>query len=149
LPEPQQTIHQESPIRLPQPPNEFAQIRRLIQRQLVDNVIWTTAGERAYVAAAGGDGVTIISGPSEYIVEWSTLQRVYKTLQTQGNLSVIGVERVLHADPEQAGVIIAILALFDHVEIIASTPTSLRYHEPDGPIRLNNPRQSPFAGHEK
>jgi hypothetical protein len=132
----------------PQPPpasDEYTQIQGLIRHQLVDSPIWTAAGERAYVAAAGDNGLTIISGRSEQIVEWSALQRTYSTLLAQGSLSAGNLKEMLLDDAELANAIIGILGLVNHIEV--TLPVGLRYHQPPptGPIRLDDPLESPFA----
>jgi hypothetical protein len=123
---------------------EFSQIQQLIRRQLVDSILWTAAGERAYIAAAGDNGLTIIGGRSELILEWSALQRVYGRLRNEGSLSILTVQQALHGGLEQASAIIGILALLGHVETNA-VPPILGYHRPAGPIHLVNPSDSPFA----
>lgn len=135
--------------------DEFAPIRRLLQQQLVDRVVWTAAGERAYVAAAGENGITVICGRREYRIRWDLLQRVYQVLRQRKSLVIAEVGQVAGQIPgqltgprrvEQAEVMMGILALLEHVAA-DSLPPRLRYrHPPDlNAPRLTNPRHSPFA----
>lgn len=131
--------------------NEFDPIRRLLQQQLVDRVVWTAAGERAYVAAAGENGITVICGRREYRVRWELLHRVYQVLHQRKALVIADVRKIVEqtAGPrgaELAEVMMGILALLEHVAADALPPRLRLRHTPDpGTVRLNNPRHSPFA----
>lgn len=138
-----------------QPPaaaaDEFAPIRRLLQQQLVDRVVWTAAGERAYVAAAGENGITVISGRREYHLRWNVLQRVYQALQQRKALVIAEVRQIVAQSigprgVEQTEVVMGILALLEHVAA-ETIPPRLRYRQAPEPeaIRLKNPRNSPYA----
>jgi len=118
---------------------EFEEIRAIVEESLVGETIYTLAqGKPNQILDSDNEGLTVLAR-TESTVRWVWIRDVYEALCHLGEIEAKDVQEGEFQTPGgyRNAFIFALLARFAHVEA-RTDPRRMIYHQPDGPIRLED-----------